>query len=432
MTTLTDVLQRLGAVPNGDNRWIARCPLHQPDEDCCGNWKLSILRGDKQPLLLFCYRCSEKNNRELNLQVQRQVAEAIGVNLYDVRAGCGEKDTAGAVRTAAVLPADPTVLDTIYTDLLEQLDLTDRHRRWLQKRGLDPDLAFAMGYRSTPADATAVARKCWEQWGLQLATIPGFYNVYGSDQVKCSLRPQAVLTPSRDCDGNLVALKMRMLDGGKVRMRSFGSGPYGGTKAVVNCHVPLGVGKQQWTHLTVTEGERKADVYFQRSGQPVIGIPGLGLAETSLPLVHKLLQSSSPRLVTVALDQDGKPQTDKARTKLTQALRDSGYCVKWAKWDGAKGIDDAVVQGLEVKIVDVEVPESVPHPRTCSTVTTATKLTDRDIIPYVQAKGKVHRCDLPLRHSNQDYLISNLIRQGRLRIVGRDHRGQVLEAASGG
>jgi len=435
--TVPDLLAKFGAVKVG-REYLAPCPIHQPGETDPNRFKLVISPSDHYLAVTFCRHCGIKGDREHNKEVTRRVCEAVGVDprvLWDRRGG---EETSREWSSVGVrpdrelpLPAPASTLHEVYSDLLDSLELTDRHTRWLTKRGLDADWAWGAGYRSTPDDPAPVAKRLWERWGFALATVPGFTDVYG-DGLKLLLRQQAVLTPCRNSAGQILALKQRLLDGGKGRLRLLSSGPAGGPKAVMLTHVPLGVGSRQWECLLVTEGERKTDVVWSKSSLPfvcgAVGIPGTGLWSTALPVIESLLVPAGE--LVIAMDRDGKPQTLNAQRELVKWGRSRGYWVKIAEWTEGKGIDDCLVRGGEVRVREVEERETdilSSPPLTVPPPTQPQLLKDWEICGYIKERGRVARSELPLRHPTQEQLISRWIREGKLRIAEKTVKGQVLE-----
>ena len=87
---------------------------------------------------------------------------------------------------------------------------------------------------------------------------------------------------------------------------------------------------------------------LDKYGRDVIGIAGVNSYNKALPMLEKL----NAKRVTVAYDMDllSNDQVSDNCTKLINLLRKKGYEVEVAFWepDKAKGIDDALAQGVPI------------------------------------------------------------------------------------
>src|SRR6266700_1647691 len=108
--------------------------------------------------------------------------------------------------------ADPATLDRVYRALLAALPLSPTQRQALRQRGLSDREIIRRGYRSLPTHNRATrARQLVEDFGADVcAKIPGLYLAERGSQQWWSLagRP-GLLIPVRDCNGRIVALKVR-------------------------------------------------------------------------------------------------------------------------------------------------------------------------------------------------------------------------------
>lgn len=118
--------------------------------------------------------------------------------------------------------------------------------------------------------------------------------------------------------------------------------------------------------IWITEGGLKAyiaaaklpevlsDSDLDKYGQDVIGIAGVNSYHKALPMLKKL----NAKRVTVAYDMDllSNEQVRDNCTKLINLLRQKGYEVIVAYWepDKAKGIDDALAQGIPIWFTDIK------------------------------------------------------------------------------
>src|SRR5262249_53996253 len=125
--------------------------------------------------------------------------------------------------------AGPDVLNEVYTALIKRSRLNSEHRKALESRGFNPDLAVELGYRSLGSDRIDVVRHLIGD-GLEkhFSSVPGF-----TQQVGRSGKPYwslagwgGLLIPVRDHQHRVVALRIRLdpgrdnIDSGKYRMLS--------------------------------------------------------------------------------------------------------------------------------------------------------------------------------------------------------------------
>ena len=121
-------------------------------------------------------------------------------------------DIQPATTKAAAKLADKTVLNSVYTAVLDLLTLSDDHRKDNERRGLEP---VALGYRTLDQDGRRrVEKNIAAKTGLsveQLLTVPGFGTNKKNGELYLNGYP-GLLVPCRDCEGNVVALLVRSYD----------------------------------------------------------------------------------------------------------------------------------------------------------------------------------------------------------------------------
>ena len=420
---LSNTLRELGVVSvKGECRFP--CPSCQPDETDPAEFKATVNPGSKRLLVARCFRCclDREGSRRWWGDLVRlfPILDQVAVSVEPAEArrlwsatSCGYSESQTGTPTA-----DPDTLHAVYSDLLDHLDLSERHGLWLEKRGLDRHWAHAAGYRSTPDPAAAktTAAAMWLRWGFRLKSVPGFASVFG-DQTRILFCDDAILTPCRDTRGRLTALKHRRMQSGKWKLRLLSSKAVGGPRAVSGPHTPLGTGGRRWDRVWVTEGERKADVLWTRRGEAVVGVPGVGSWRRSIPVVEELAEAGAT--VVLAFDQDA---SGRRCNRVAAAEFGKRWSVVVAEWSGAKGIDDAVVKGVEVSERSERLgspqltghPPPQPRPR---------PLSDYEILPWLRRWGPVRRSLLQAHPVS----ITKLIRSGAIR-VRLTREGQILEA----
>ena len=109
-------------------------------------------------------------------------------------------------------------------------------------------------------------------------------------------------------------------------------------------------GRRQPTVWCATEGALKADVAFARTGLPTVGLPGVGISRSLLPILREL----SARTVRLAVDADAadKPSVARPWQVSPRAMQAEGLTVELERWPTPhKGIDDAIVAGATIEVV---------------------------------------------------------------------------------
>lgn len=422
---LDAILNRLGAVVV-DGDVLCPCPVHQPDCDEPHRFKCVLSPGNRYYICAYCrvcegekgwlakwYTAAGTTSDELSASDPDDVKDCwVRTGNYSLSLWGG---VVGSAPTRTPIATDP-ILDAVYTDLLHSLTLTPRHAKWLAKRGLEETEARALGYRSGVGGAVRdeIGELLRAKWGDRLDAVPGF------GDGRFWLRGDCVVTPVRSVSGQVVALKQRMLDGNGARLRWLAGGRTG-AKNVNRCHCPLGVGGRRWGELWVTEGERKADVYWTRSGRAVVGVPGSGAWRTVAPVVDMLLAPGG--VVVLALDRDGAGE--RSTKGLGAALAGKGIGVRVAQWDGCKGIDEAVVNGVGVTFGEYKpLPTEKENSRKRAAFPTpGDRVHDSQIVDYLLRYGP------QLRDSVKCFppVLSELIKAGAV-LMRKSRLGQVVAA----
>ncbi len=245
-------------------------------------------------------------------------------------------------------------IDRAYRRLLELLPLSGRHNAQLLVRDVSPAEQKARGYRSLPAGSrTDTCRRLLDA-GYELQGVPGFYregrrwNLAG---------PPGLLISVRDENGLIQGLQIRKDDarhGAKYLWLSSAGRPGGvGSRSPVHVARPQQSVRNQ--RLWITEGPLKGDIASDRLGAIVIAVPGVATWRRGLEVAQVLDPSKS--LLVIAFDMDFKTNSHVAqcRNELLLAAGREGWKVEAAEWEDAKGIDDALVAGSEVRVRPVQV-----------------------------------------------------------------------------
>ena len=416
-TLLQETLALLGAARVGCEL-RAPCPVCQPTEDDPSEYLLALNPGSLYALIFRCFKC------EYSRKFFAQVADARGLD-KDFLATRMEEEEIRSLWAAAEVDAftglncppaaDPDDLHAAYTDLLSRLELTDAHARWLRSKNLDPDWAFGAGYRSSPGDPDAVAATLGAAGEAALLRVPGF-----ARGPRLLTRRRAILTPCRDQWGRVLALKQRLLDGKRGRIRLLSSVTAGGPKALSFTHCPLGVGGRAWPRLWVTEGERKADSFWTAQEQPVVAIPGVGQWNCLLRVLADLVEPGGE--VVLAMDKDRAGE--RCEENLAPVLARAGYRVLHGGWAGGPKLDegrDFVVREGGSAATDRTVAH--PNPEVSRSEEPGRRLRDHEVIDWLRSRGPTLREQIPAYSPT----LSRLIREGKVQ-MRKTERGQLLLA----
>jgi hypothetical protein len=204
---------------------------------------------------------------------------------------------------------DPDLADRTYRALLARLQLSNRHRDALHRRGFDDEQIARRGYGTGPtgrAERQALAEGVTDEVGEDLVgRVPGFVrDRHGQLELVCG--DDELLIPVRDTQDRIVGIRRRLDtpgDGGKYRWLSGGHGERGGIGvdgSTVHVATPRRRASAQW--VVIVEGELKADLTADRFGCLVLSVPGVGNIGQVVETLHVLGDVGD---VAIAYDEDG-------------------------------------------------------------------------------------------------------------------------------
>jgi len=292
--------------------------------------------------VFYCHRCGESGN---------------AISLYAKLTGADNKvayrelTDGGIVRTTTVTHKQITNVErvplplsgrhSVYTGLLQSLDLSAKHRNNLLNRGLDADVIESNLYRTVPGIAAANRIATELATRFPLAGVPGFYT---KDGIWMMSLYKGFFIPVRSADGLIQGLQIRLDDEKKRKYRWFSSSHYkeNGTPA------------HSWIHITdsggnavfITEGALKADVAAHLTGDCFIGLSGANCINGLVPL----LSGMGITKVYEALDMDKHTNKNVATAtdKLHRRLAEVGINCIPCEWDShCKGIDDFLLNSTD-------------------------------------------------------------------------------------
>ena len=253
---------------------------------------------------------------------------------------------AKTVDAAEIAPLE--VRDEIYKSFLNLLTLSPEHKKELARRGLNAEQVKESRSVSTVEKPWSICQKLIDR-GYGLSGIPGFYrapNKHSGYYWTFKMQPGFII-PIKDKTQKIQALQVRLDhpdSKGKYRLFS-SSNKRAGSCSGVPVHVALPKEIRD-RRVWVTEGPLKATVASQYLGAVVLGLIGV----TTWRAVPELLKSRKPEVV-IAFDMDQQSNCWVARAvkELSGKLSLSGHKVILATWKGPKGIDDAVLSGVNIK-----------------------------------------------------------------------------------
>lgn len=250
-------------------------------------------------------------------------------------------------------PKTPAELNRIYSDFLQHLVLSLKHRNLLRMRGLS-DLAVEIhGYKSIPGKiySNHLAARLADIYDLR--GVPGFYTERGSWRFVTYKDACGYLIPIRNVRHEIVALQLRRDDNQKPKYLLCSSTNLpGGTSSGTPPHFAT-VGQTRKypsaESIIITEGVLKANIVSDLSGELVVGLVGVGTFNQSL---INNLRECFPNLREVKIAFDADAGTNKAvKTqveRLLKLLKDSGLASKILTWHPEyKGMDDFLLSRRE-------------------------------------------------------------------------------------
>lgn len=250
--------------------------------------------------------------------------------------------------------ADPHTIHEVYSALLARLSLSPGDRQANRDRGLNDEDLVRLRYASLPARGRArIVRDLRERFGDGLAGVPGFVRKEGEGGPYLTVAgAPGLIIPVRDASGQVTALKVRRSEDtgrGGPRWTYLSSARHGGPGPGSPVHVPLGTPTPSEV-VRLTEGERKADVCFRRTGLATVGVPGVANWRPSLDV----LRGMGAKTVRLAFDADARAKRPVAEAlrACKEGLAEAGFAVELERWDAAyKGLDDLLAAGREPEVL---------------------------------------------------------------------------------
>ena len=337
-----------GDQPAGD---IRRCTADFPCPICrAGRW-CQVINGT----VAQCMRVADG--------AYQQISQADGAIAYLHRlptAAAGRMPDPATLRPPTAR-ADPDLVHRAYETLLAAVSvaLSSPRRAALRARGLSDEWISRARYGDYPGNKTRwdLAKRLFRRYGEAVLGVPGVVVRNGPKGPYLTLAgPPGLLIPVRGPDGRIAALKIRRDEpgpgGSRYLYMTSASKSWAGPKAADALHVPIGT-DLGGPILRITEGPLKADVCVARGDLLTVAIPSAAGWKRVMDLLAERPQISEVR---IALDADfrSNPLVARGVRDLLAAVADTGRTARLEVWDpsAAKGIDDALVAGVRVTVLD--------------------------------------------------------------------------------
>lgn len=308
---------------------------------------MDLIRVSKKHPCKICGHtdwCSYNSRIAICMRVQSPYQSRNGGWVHPLEGGENKYETEEETGTQVPRAAD-TILDNIYRRLLQVLTLEDKHYEHLRGRGMSDDEIRIGNYRTLPAGDRSHILTCFAP--EEVRGVPGF----GQKKHRLILtgRPGLII-PIVSPENKIVALLIRPDQQEKRRKYVLLSSRWLENGASPGARLHLAVPPVIKTQtLWITEGPLKANIAAFRLQAKVIAVPGVsnwrGVVELNLP--HDIV---------LAYDSDYEkfPVRFHAR-KLANILLSQGHNVTAALWEGAKGLDDALVAGVRIRRVKLKI-----------------------------------------------------------------------------
>ncbi|MDQ3686889.1 MAG: AAA family ATPase, partial [Acidobacteriota bacterium] len=202
--------------------------------------------------------------------------------------------------------------DEVHQDLLAVLDLKDRERKNLSKRGMNEEAASANNYKSVPSRilADAIAEGLAEYHDLR--GVPGFYCEEGKDgepgawRLNVNYWHQGLMVPVRDIEGRIEGFQIRraeVKDDSPRYVWLSSSNKLDGTSSGAPIHFRNVEEMRESGRAIITEGALKGDIIAHYTDRGVITVQGVSSFKEDF---GKKLREQIPELrrVSIAFDAD--------------------------------------------------------------------------------------------------------------------------------
>ena len=384
----------------GSTYLVAKCPFHR---ETSPSFKIK----QSNPTYFRCYGCNRSGDIFTFIElyyslptINEQVTLLTGRTLYEYSVGLNSEQAkllAASVEErrmaflqqkeeeeAKYAPVSDEQASSVYEALIDALDLSGPDCERMKERRLNPEQAYALGYRTLPVPRATRIGLCEQliSGGHTLVKVPGFFrlpnnakylagrwcvagSVMGWREVLdrthgLKIPVEGILIPTCNEDGQTIRLKLRNASPPSAlprKIKDLWPEKYiilssdradGGANAGVRLHHTGPRDGGRWPNtLWTTEGEIKADIAALTLEARFTGLPGV----TQWPeLVIRAALNGRYGSLNIAMDQE--TESDKRQTvafateKLCRMAKEAGIDPYVIVWDPAcgKGFDDLLVR----------------------------------------------------------------------------------------
>ena len=339
---MTEALDMLGfSYPHGKSNFNIICPF-------CGDSHknkrktMNINMNKGVGGVYSCLRCNKQGHvitfwREVRGLSSNKEAAA------EIRKGLSEYKPVKKVARKIIKENPIAPIETrhkTYSALIDNLVLTDYHRKSLRDRGLSNAYIDKKKYKSYPQTSHEEIATVLLDQGYILDGVPGFYKEKGVWKLR--RYSSGILIPQKDGFGRIQGFQIRMDNskGGKYLNLSSLDLP-NGTGAKTFAHLSYSRDKDL-KELILTEGALKADVISYLSQKSVLAVPGVNSIKYLPGALHDLKKKGLKK-VCIAFDMDlyDNPNVYRALCKLKNLIREADIPFCTYNWNSDyKGLDD--------------------------------------------------------------------------------------------
>lgn len=225
---------------------------------------------------------------------------------------------------------------TVYSAMLDLLDLRPDHHADLARRGLSESENSRIGFASAPTGADIARITSRLASDHDLTCVPGFYLAGASWRMVDY--GDRYFVPYRDPLGRIRGLQMKLVGGKYIWFSSSGQPGGASSGAPVHFARPELIADE----VLLTEGALKASVISYLTNTPVIAAAGVTQCGENFA-AHLRRRFPDLRRIVIAYDCDlvSNDQVYRALERLASQLVRERFAVRYRTWDiRFKGYDD--------------------------------------------------------------------------------------------
>lgn len=346
--------------------------------------------------VLGCDLPSEKDKKS---EISKQLREFMGDNSAEDSYQAQKSEARVKKKREEICPAKDSYVHEVYTAMsaLPVLQLTEKDKKELMRRGLSEEVIVRNGYRSIPVNP--VIPDLYEEmyvkaggdklknelfsWhnsrhlilglmiahslvsaGYELTGVPGFF-MFGDKWCFWFLNP-GILIPTRNIHGQIVIWQARQAKAPKYLTLHCRSLPGAINTEISRCHFPIGNAPlSPDVPVIYTEGPLKADIACQLYGSPCsfFAIPGIEVTKDLLKNFAIIKKAYGITEVFNGFDMDRltNPNVRRGSRKLMEEILNMGLIYKDLTWGTRYAETKLLALGMIAKLRKVPVPTPNIH-----------------------------------------------------------------------